>query len=77
VRGFLSALKWTLMLLVPISGRLGRYPSGAKGTPTWHGFIADTNFPTEMTPWHTYMENPPLGVQIFKQPSGLAPTPRT
>lgn len=57
----------------PISGRLGRYPSGAQGVPTWKGFIADTNFPTEMTPWHNYMENPPPGVQIFKQPSGLAP----
>jgi hypothetical protein len=60
-----------------MSGRLGRYPSGAKGTPTWHGWIADTNFPTEMTPWHTYMENPPWASQIFKQPSGCRPKPRT
>jgi len=63
-------------VLGPLSGRLGRYPSGAQGTPTWHGWIADTNFPTEMTPWHDYMENPlnsVRGIHIFKQPSGLSP----
>lgn len=68
-----ECIEMDLDVVGPISGRLGRYPSGAQGTPTWHGFIADTNFPTEMTPWHTYMENPPLGVSIFKQPSGLSP----
>jgi hypothetical protein len=68
-----ECIEMDLDVVGPISGRLGRYPSGAQGVPTWHGFIADTNFPTEMTPWHSYMENPPLGVQIFKQPSGLAP----
>lgn len=60
-------------VLGPLSGRLGRYPSGAQGTPTWFGWIADTNFPTEMTPWHKFMEDPPLGIQVFKQPSGLSP----
>lgn len=68
-----ECIEMDLDVVGPISGRLGRYPSGAQGTPTWHGFIADTNFPTEMTPWHTYMESPPLGVSIFKQPSGLSP----
>jgi hypothetical protein len=57
----------------PISGRLGRYPSGAQGTPTWHGMIADTNMPTEMTPWHDFMTNPIPDWQIFTQPSGLSP----
>lgn len=57
----------------PISGRLGRYPSGAQGTPTWHGMIADTNMPTEMTPWHNFMTNPIPDWQIFIQPSGLSP----
>lgn len=68
-----EAIEMDLDVIGPISGRLGRYPSGIHGTPTWFGLIADTNFPTEMTPWHTFMENSPLGWQIFKQPSGLAP----
>jgi hypothetical protein len=67
-----EAIEMDLDVLGPLSGRLGRYPSGAQGVPTWHGWIADTNFPTEMTPWHTFMENPPPDIQIFKQPSGLS-----
>lgn len=68
-----ECIEMDLDVLGPLSGRLGRYPSGAQGAPTWHGWIADTNFPTEMTPWHTFMENPPQDIQIFKQPSGLSP----
>lgn len=68
-----ECIEMDLDVLGPLSGRLGRYPSGAQGVPTWHGWIADTNFPTEMTPWHTFMENPPAAVSIFKQPSGLSP----
>ena len=60
-------------VLGPISGRLGRYPSANQGTPTWFGMIADTNMPTEMTPWHTFMENLPPNWQKFIQPSGLSP----
>jgi hypothetical protein len=72
--GWLSeCIEMDLDVLGPLSGRLGRYPSGAQGAPSWFGWIADTNFPTEMTPWHQFMENPPPGVQIFKQPSGLSP----
>ena len=67
-----EAIEMDLDVLGPLSGRLGRYPSGAQGTPSWHGWIADTNFPTEMTPWHQYMENPPPDVSVFKQPSGLS-----
>src|SRR6185369_6974545 len=52
--------------------RLGRYPSAAKGAPTWFGMIADTNFPAELTPWHKHMENPPPDWEVFKQPSGMA-----
>lgn len=69
-----ECIEMDISVLGPVSGRLGRYPSGAQGTPTWFGWIADTNFPTEMTPWQTYMEDPPPGVSIFKQPSGLLPT---
>ena len=72
-----ECIEMDLDVVGPISGRLGRYPSGAQGTPTWHGFIADTNFPTEMTPWHTFVEecvyDQSKGIQIFKQPSGLSP----
>lgn len=68
-----ECIEMDLDVLGPLTGRLGRYPSGAHGVPTWHGWIADTNFPTEMTPWHTFMENPRPGVSVFKQPSGLAP----
>ena len=68
-----EAIEMDLDVLGPLSGRLGRYPSGAQGTPTWHGWIADTNFPQEMSPWQVYMENPPADIQIFKQPGGLSP----
>lgn len=68
-----ECIEMDLDVLGPLSGRLGRFPSAQQGVPTWFGWIADTNFPTEMTPWHTYMENPPPGVLIFKQPGGLTP----
>lgn len=57
----------------PLSGRLGRFPSGDLGNCTWHGIIADTNLPTEMTPWHKFMTEPPPDWQIWFQPSGLSP----
>lgn len=66
-----ECIEMDISVLAPLTGRLGRYPSGGDGVPTWHGWIADTNFPTEMTPWHQFMENPPPDVQIFKQPGGL------
>lgn len=58
-------------VLAPISGRIGRYPSGTAGVPTWNGIIADTNMPTEMTPWHNFLENMPKDWQKFNQPGGL------
>ena len=67
-----ECIEMDLDVLGPLSARLGRYPSGQQGTPTWRGWIADTNFPTEMTPWHTYMEEPRPDISIFKQPSGLS-----
>ena len=68
-----EAIEMNLDVIGPISGRLGRYPSGARGLPSWYGIIADTNMPTEMTPWHTFMENLPPNWQKFVQPSGLSP----
>ena len=67
-----ECIEMNLDIIGPVSGRLGRYPSGARGTPTWFGIIADTNMPTEMTPWHTFMENLPADWQKFVQPSGLS-----
>jgi len=72
--GWLSeCIEMNLDVVAPLSGRCGRYPSGVRGTPTWHSLIADTNMPTEMTPWHTFMENLPADWQKFVQPSGLSP----
>ncbi len=71
-----ECIEMDLDVLGPLSGRLGRYPSGAHGVPTWHGWIADTNFPTEMSPWHKFMEDElggAKGYSVFKQPSGLSP----
>ena len=68
-----EAIEMNLDVVAPVSGRCGRYPSGALGVPTWYGIIADTNFPTELTPWHSFMEAAPPNWQIFKQPSGLSP----
>lgn len=67
-----ECIEMDISILGPLASRIGRYPSGGKGAPTWNGVMADTNFPAELTPWHSFMENPPLDWQIFKQPSGLA-----
>jgi len=68
-----ECIEMDFSVLAPLSGRIGRYPSAAAGTPTWQGIIADTNMPTEMTPWQMFMENPPPNWQIFRQPSGMDP----
>lgn len=60
-------------VLAPISGRIGRYPSAAQGTPTWQGIIADTNMPTELSPWHKFMEDMPSNWEKFIQPGGMTP----
>lgn len=67
-----ECIEMNIDILGPLSGRIGRYPSGVKGAPTWNGIVADTNFPAELTPWHQFMENPPADWSIFRQPSGLA-----
>lgn len=67
-----EATEMNIDVLGPLSGRIGRYPSGAKGAPTWNGILGDTNFPAEMTEWHKFMEDPPCDWSVWKQPSGLA-----
>lgn len=67
-----ECIEIAIELLGPISGRLGRFPTGAFGVPTWTGIIADTNFPLEGSDWHKFMESPPVDWRVFKQPGGLA-----
>lgn len=60
-------------IVSPLAGRVGRYPSGPHGVPSWFGLIADTNMPTENTPWHDFMEtSTPPDWQIFIQPGGMS-----
>lgn len=68
-----ECIEMKLDVVGPLAERLGRYPSGVRGQPTWHGMICDTNMPTEMSPWQTFMENLPPNWQKWRQPSGLAP----
>jgi hypothetical protein len=71
-----ECVEMNINVLGPISGRLGRYPSGAKGNPSWSGIIADTNMPVEMSEWWAFMEavrayqKPDWSV--YFQPSGMA-----
>lgn len=65
-----EAIEIDVDLIAPLGGRCGRFPSGRYGVPTWQGMIGDTNFPTEGSPWHSFMENPPLSFQVFPQPGG-------
>ena len=60
-------------LIDPLGGRCGRYPRGRFGVPTWSGIIGDSNFPTEHSDWHEFLENAPNQFEIFKQPGGRTP----
>jgi hypothetical protein len=68
-----EAIECDVNVIAPISGRIGRYPSGNRGSPTFYGIIADTNMPQLLTDWHKLMVDPPADFQIFRQPSGMAP----
>ena len=57
-------------LMDPLGGRCGRFPRGRFGVPTWSGIIGDSNFPTEHSDWHEFLENAPNQFEIFKQPGG-------
>ncbi len=67
-----EAIEMDISVLGPISERCGRYPSAARGVPSWFGMIADTNMPPIGTAWHKFMEEPPLDWNVFRQPSGLS-----
>lgn len=66
-----ECIEMDISLIAPLSGRIGRYPSGRSGAPTWSGIIADTNLPSEGSEWWKLMVEPPPDWQIFIQPSGL------
>lgn len=68
-----ECVEMNISILGPVSGRLGRYPTGARGNVTWSGIIADTNMPVEMSEWWQFMENLPPDWQKFNQPSGMSP----
>lgn len=69
-----EAIEMSTDIIAPLAGRLGRYPSGKLGKPTWFGMIGDTNFPTEGDKWHELFEHKtPPDMEIFKQPGGLEP----
>ncbi len=61
-------------ILGPVSGRIGRYPNGARGQPTWFGIVGDTNMPTDGSAWQHFMENLPAEWAKFVQPSGMSVT---
>jgi hypothetical protein len=67
-----EAIEMNFDVLAPVSGRIGRYPSGNRGVPTWYGIIADTNMPVELSDWHKFMTEPPPNWQVFVQPSGIS-----
>ena len=43
-----EAIECEFDILAPISGRIGRYPSGNHGPPSWYGIISDKNMPVEL-----------------------------
>lgn len=66
-----EAIETDVDLIGPISSRCGRYPSAADGGCKWYGIVADTNMPSEGSPWHERMENPDEDLEVFFQPGGL------
>ncbi|MGE0677777.1 terminase [Pseudolabrys sp.] len=68
-----EAIEMDINLVAPLSGRIGRYPSGRSGAANWSGIIADTNMPAEGSDWHKFMtEGLPANWSAFFQPSGLS-----
>jgi len=66
-----ESIEMDYTIVSPLAGRIGRYPSGNLGSPTWFGMIADTNMPSEGSDWHKVMTEPPPDTQVFIQPGGL------
>lgn len=61
-------------ILLPLLGRLGRFPSKANGGFTWRGLIMDTNpWDTESAYHDAFVLAPKVGWRLFHQPSGIGP----
>jgi hypothetical protein len=68
-----EAIEMDSDLIAALAGRCGRYPSANMGGASWMGLIADTNMPSQGSPWHKFMEtDTPPDWQIFIQPGGLS-----
>jgi hypothetical protein len=68
-----EAIEMDVGIISPLAGRCGRYPAANLGGCTWFGIIADTNFPSEGSDWHKFMElKVPPDWTIFRQPSGMS-----
>jgi hypothetical protein len=67
-----EAIEVDVNLVSPLAGRCGRYPGANLGGATWFGIIADTNMPSDNSPWHKFMTQPSPDFQIFIQPSGMS-----
>lgn len=68
-----EAIEMDVGIIAPLAGRCGRYPSAAQGGCTWFGIIADTNMPSEGSPWHNFMElATPPDWDIHIQPGGMS-----
>jgi hypothetical protein len=69
-----ECIEMDVAIISPLAGRCGRYPAGNLGGCSWMGIIADTNMPSEGSPWHKFMaEDTPPDWQCFIQPSGMGP----
>jgi hypothetical protein len=67
-----EAIEMDVNIISPLAGRCGRYPGAAQGGCTWMGIIADTNMPSQGSPWHRFMTEPSSDWSIFIQPSGMS-----
>jgi hypothetical protein len=68
-----ECVEMDVSIVSPLAGRVGRYPGASLGGCTWMGLIADTNMPTENTPWHEFMAvNTPPDWDIHIQPGGMS-----
>ncbi len=61
-------------ILDALTGRVGRFPSMAKGGATWSGILMDTNAPDDQSYWYKFAEEDrPKGYEFFDQPPGDGP----
>jgi hypothetical protein len=68
-----ESIEMDVGIISPLAGRCGRYPGPALGGASFFGIIADTNMPSEGSPWHKLMTEPAPDQQVFIQPGGMEP----